>query len=433
VREDVGVSSIIDELTWRGLIAQSTDLDALRSATSAGPITVYCGFDPTAPSLHLGNLVQILTVRRFQQHGHRPLALVGGATGLIGDPKESGERSLNPREVVEGWVDRIRQQLDRFYDFDGPNAAVAVNNLDWTEGMGVLEFLRDVGKHFSVNRMLDREAVAARLAKDGISYTEFSYQLLQSYDYVELYRRHGCTLQTGGSDQWGNITAGVDLIRRMEGVHAHALTTPLMVKADGTKFGKTESGTVWLDPELTSPYAFFQFWMNADDRDVPTLLRTFSFRSQAEVDDLLAAVAARPQAREAQRALASEMTALVHGDAERDAAEAAGRALFGQGDLADLPSSTLTAALLEAPHGEVAGDEVIDGHLPAFDELLVRAGLAASKSAARRTIGEGGAYVNNVRIEDATAQPVIGDLHHGNWLVLRRGKKAFAGIRLIPS
>ena len=427
------MSSIIDELTWRGLIAQSTDLDALRSATSAGPITVYCGFDPTAPSLHLGNLVQILTVRRFQQHGHRPLALVGGATGLIGDPKESGERSLNPREVVEGWVDRIRQQLDRFYDFDGPNAAVAVNNLDWTEGMGVLEFLRDVGKHFSVNRMLDREAVAARLAKDGISYTEFSYQLLQSYDYVELYRRHGCTLQTGGSDQWGNITAGVDLIRRMEGVHAHALTTPLMVKADGTKFGKTESGTVWLDPELTSPYAFFQFWMNADDRDVPTLLRTFSFRSQAEVDDLLAAVAARPQAREAQRALASEMTALVHGDAERDAAEAAGRALFGQGDLTDLPSSTLTAALLEAPHGEVAGDEVIDGHLPAFDELLVRAGLAASKSAARRTIGEGGAYVNNVRIEDATAQPVIGDLHHGNWLVLRRGKKAFAGIRLVPS
>jgi len=427
------VSSIIDELTWRGLIAQSTDLDALRSATSAGPITVYCGFDPTAPSLHLGNLVQILTVRRFQQHGHRPLALVGGATGLIGNPKESGERALNPREVVEGWVDRIRQQLDRFYDFDGPNAAVAVNNLDWTEGMGVLEFLRDVGKHFSVNRMLDREAVAARLAKDGISYTEFSYQLLQSYDYVELYRRHGCTLQTGGSDQWGNITAGVDLIRRMEGVHAHALTTPLMVKADGTKFGKTESGTVWLDPELTSPYAFFQFWMNADDRDVPTLLRTFSFRSQAEVDDLLAAVAARPQAREAQRALASEMTALVHGDAERDAAEAAGRALFGQGDLTDLPSSTLTAALLEAPHGEVAGDEVIDGHLPAFDELLVRAGLAASKSAARRTIGEGGAYVNNVRIEDATAQPVIGDLHHGNWLVLRRGKKAFAGIRLVPS
>ena len=430
MREDVAVSSIIDELAWRGLIAQSTDLDALRAATEPGPITLYCGFDPTAPSLHLGNLVQILTVRRFQQHGHRPLALVGGATGLIGDPKESGERTLNPREVVEGWVARIRAQLDRFYDFEGPNAAIAVNNLDWTEGMGVLEFLRDVGKHFSVNRMLDREAVAARLAKDGISYTEFSYQLLQSYDFVQLFRRHGCTLQTGGSDQWGNITAGVDLIRRMDGGHAHALTTPLMVKADGTKFGKTESGTVWLDPELTSPYAFFQFWLNADDRDVPTLLRTFSFRPQPEIEGLLASLAERPQAREAQRALASELTALVHGEAERDAAEAAGRALFGQGDLADLPAQTLTAALLEAPHVAIAADEVVGGELPAYDDLLARSGLAASKSAARRTVDEGGAYANNVRITDASARPVIGDLHHGEWLVLRRGKKAFAGVRV---
>lgn len=426
----MGVSSIIDELSWRGLIAQSTDLDALRAATEPGPITLYCGFDPTAPSLHLGNLVQILTVRRFQQHGHRPLALVGGATGLIGDPKESGERTLNPREVVEGWVARIREQLDRFYDFEGPNAAVAVNNLDWTEGMGVLEFLRDVGKHFSVNRMLDREAVAARLAKDGISYTEFSYQLLQSYDFVQLYRRHGCTLQTGGSDQWGNITAGVDLIRRMDGGHAHALTTPLMVKADGTKFGKTESGTVWLDPELTSPYAFFQFWLNADDRDVPTLLRTFSFRSQPEIEELLASLAERPQAREAQRALASELTSLVHGDAERDAAEAAGRALFGQGDLGDLPAATLTAALLEAPHVTLGAEEVVGGELPAYDELLARTGLAASKTAARRTVDEGGAYVNNLRITDASARPVLGDLHHGEWLVLRRGKKAFAGVRV---
>lgn len=424
------MSSIIDELAWRGLIAQSTDLDALRAATEPGPITLYCGFDPTAPSLHLGNLVQILTVRRFQQHGHRPLALVGGATGLIGDPKESGERSLNPREVVEGWVARIRAQLDRFYDFEGPNAAVAVNNLDWTEGMGVLEFLRDVGKHFSVNRMLDREAVAARLAKDGISYTEFSYQLLQSYDFVQLYRRHGCTLQTGGSDQWGNITAGVDLIRRMDAGHAHALTTPLMVKADGTKFGKTESGTVWLDPELTSPYAFFQFWLNADDRDVPTLLRTFSFRSQPQIEELLTSLAERPQAREAQRALASELTALVHGESERDAAEAAGRALFGQGDLSDLPAATLTAALLEAPHVTVTADEVGGGELPAYDDLLARSGLAASKSAARRTVDEGGAYANNARIIDASARPVIGDLHHGEWLVLRRGKKAFAGVRV---
>ncbi len=350
------VSTIIDELTWRGLIAQSTDLDALRAATAAGPVTLYCGFDPTAPSLHLGNLVQILTVRRYQQHGHRPLALVGGATGLIGDPKETGERTLNPRDLVEGWVARIREQLDRFYDFDGPNAAIAVNNLDWTEGLSVLEFLRDVGKHFSVNRMLDREAVAARLAGAGISYTEFSYQLLQSFDYVQLLRRYGCTLQTGGSDQWGNIVAGVDLIRRMEGQSVHAMTTPLMTKSDGTKFGKTESGTIWLDPELTSPYAFFQFWLNADDRDVASYLRTFSFRTREEIDGLLAATAERPQERAAQRALASEVTALVHGDSERDAAQAAGRALFGQGDLADLPATTLAAALVEAPHVEIAAE-----------------------------------------------------------------------------
>ena len=425
------MSTIIDELTWRGLIAQSTDLDALRAATDAGPITLYCGFDPTAPSLHLGNLVQILTVRRFQQHGHRPLALVGGATGLIGDPKETGERTLNPREVVEGWVDRIREQLERFYDFDGPNAAVAVNNLEWTEGISVLEFLRDIGKHFSVNRMLDREAVAARLAAGGISYTEFSYQLLQSYDFVELFRRYGCTLQTGGSDQWGNITAGVDLIRRMEGQSAHALTTPLMTKADGTKFGKTESGTVWLDPELTSPYAFFQFWLNADDRDVPQFLRTFSFRTQEEIDALLAALAERPQAREAQRALATELTALVHGEAERDAAEAAGRALFGQGDLGDLPAATLAAALTEAPNVAIPAAEVVDGLLPPFDDLFARVGLVASKSAARRTIEEGGAYANNVRVVDPAAQIRVSDLHHGEWLVLRRGKKAFAGVRVL--
>ena len=424
------VSPIIDELTWRGLIAQSTDLDALRAATAKGPVTLYCGFDPTAPSLHLGNLVQILTVRRYQQHGHRPLALVGGATGLIGDPKETGERTLNPREVVEAWVARIREQLDRFYDFEGPNAAIAVNNLDWTESLSVLEFLRDVGKHFSVNRMLDREAVAVRLAAAGISYTEFSYQLLQSYDFVQLFRRYGCTLQTGGSDQWGNIVAGVDLIRRMEGESAHAMTTPLMTKSDGTKFGKTESGTVWLDPELTSPYAFFQFWLNADDRDVPSYLRTFSFRSREEIDGLLAELHERPQARAAQRALATEVTALVHGEAERNAAEAAGRALFGHGDLVDLPASTLAAALSEAPHVEIPSSEVVGGLLPSYDDLFARVALAPSKSAARRTIEEGGAYANNVRVTDPAAQPSVSDLHHGEWLVLRRGKKAFAGVRL---
>lgn len=421
---------IIDELTWRRLIAQSTDETALRSALAAGPITLYCGFDPTAPSLHLGNLVQILTVRRFQQYGHRPLALVGGATGLIGDPKMTGERTLNPREVVEEWVSRIRGQLERFYAFDGENAAVMVNNFDWTAEVSVLEFLRDIGKHFSVNRMLDREAVAARLAKDGISFTEFSYQLLQSYDFWQLYRRYGCSLQTGGSDQWGNITAGVDLIRRMESVSAHALTTPLMTKADGTKFGKTESGTVWLDGELTSPYAFYQFWLNADDRDVPTLLRTFSFRGQEEIEALIVATSERPQERAGQRALADELTALVHGEEERAAVQGAGQALFGQGDLARLPLSTLASALEEAPHGAVAAAEVTDGQLPPIEELLVRSGLAASKGQARRTVAEGGAYVNNVRIEAEGHRPGVGDLLHGQWLVLRRGKKTVGGIRL---
>ncbi|MFM8514773.1 MAG: tyrosine--tRNA ligase [Actinomycetota bacterium] len=423
------MTGIIEELEWRELIAQSTDLDALRAVTG-GSITLYCGFDPTAPSLHLGNLAQILTIRRFQLHGHRPLALVGGATGLIGDPKASGERSLNPRDVVEEWVARIRGQLERYYDFSGANAAVMVNNYDWTEGVSVLEFLRDIGKHFSVNRMLDREAVAARLAKDGISYTEFSYQLLQSFDFLELYRRYDCILQTGGSDQWGNITAGADLIRRVEGAHAHALTTPLLTKADGTKFGKTESGTVWLDPALTSPYAFFQFWLNADDRDVPTLLRTYSFRTRDDVDALLVATADRPHERAAQRALAVELTDLVHGVHERQAADEAGRVLFGQGDLSTIPESTLTAALSEAPHGEVSASEVQDGLLPTIDELFVRAGLVDSKGAARRAVNEGGAYVNNVRVEDPGHRPAVGDLVHGSWLVLRRGKRTIGGIRL---
>jgi tyrosyl-tRNA synthetase len=424
------VASILDDLSQRNLIAQSTDLDALGACLDAAPVTLYCGFDPTAPSLHLGNLSQILTVRRFQQHGHRPLALVGGATGLIGDPRMTGERVLNSEDVVEEWVGRIRQQLDRFYDFSGPNAAIAVNNLDWTAGMGVLEFLRDVGKHFGVGPMLKREAVAARLNGEGISYTEFSYALLQGYDFVQLQRRYGCILQTGGSDQWGNIVAGVELNRKMDGVTTHALTTPLIVKADGTKFGKTESGTVWLDAALTSPYALFQFLLNTDDRDVPTMLRTFSFRDVEEINALIAATDDRPQARAAQRALASEVTALVHGEAERDAAEAAGRALFGQGDLGDLPPATLTAALTEASHVVLESAEVVGGLLPTYDDLLARTGLAASKSAARRTIDEGGAYANNVRIEDPAARAAVRDLHHGEWLVLRRGKKAFAGVRV---
>ena len=432
MREDSCVTvpapdGIIAELSWRGLIAQSTNLEALTEATKES-ITLYCGFDPTAPSLHLGNLVQILTVRRFQQFGHRPLALVGGATGLIGDPKQSGERNLNSPDTVLDWVGKIRSQLEKFYDFEGAHAAQMVNNLDWTESVGVLEFLRDIGKHFSVNRMLDREAVAARLAKDGISFTEFSYQLLQSYDYLQLFQRYGCVLQTGGSDQWGNITAGVDLVRRVEQQSVHALTTPLITKADGTKFGKTESGTVWLDSELTSPYAFYQFWLNADDRDVSSLLRIFSFKEQADIEDLEQAALDKPQERAAQRALAEELTTLVHGAAEYQAAEAASRALFGAGELAGLPEGTLAAALTEASLGEVALSEISNGLLPQLDDLLVRSGLAQSKKAARRTIAEGGAYVNNVRVEQEDYQVPVADLLYGSWLVLRRGRKAFAGV-----
>ena len=423
-------STILDELLWRELIAQSTDLGALQAAVDAGPMTLYCGFDPTAPSLHLGNLAQILTVRRFQQVGHRPLALVGGATGLIGDPKMTGERQLNPRDIVEDWVSRIRGQLETFYDFTGTNAAVMVNNYDWTEGVSVLEFLRDIGKHFSVNRMLDREAVATRLAKEGISYTEFSYQLLQSFDYLQLFRKYGCTLQTGGSDQWGNITAGVDLIRRVEQASVHALTTPLLTKADGTKFGKTESGTIWLDPGLTSPYAFFQFWLNADDRDVPTLLRTFSSSARPRIDELLSATAERPHERAAQRALAQELTTLVHGEAEQRAAESAGLALFGQGDLEAIPASALAAALTEAPNGVVSAEEIVNGALPAVEDLLVRCGLASSRGQARRTVSEGGAYLNNERVANEGHIPMLGDLLHGEWLVLRRGKRTVGGIRV---
>ena len=433
IRQDRGVNSvvgsqqIIPELQWRGLIAQSTDLEEL-SKVCANPVTLYCGFDPTAPSLHLGNLVQVLTVRRFQQHGHKPLALIGGATGLIGDPKESGERTLNSVDVVGEWVERIRVQLERFYEFEGTNSARMVNNLEWTQDLNAIEFLRDIGKHFSVNRMLDREAVSARLAKDGISFTEFSYQLLQSFDYLELYRRYNCVLQTGGSDQWGNITAGVDLVRRVEAKGVHALTTPLLTRADGKKFGKTESGTIWLDPELTSPYSFFQYWINADDRDIANLLKTFSFKSEPEINELLQASLERPQERAGQRALASELTELVHGAAERAGAEDAGKALFGGGDLADLPESTLSAALTEASLGEVDTSEVVDGKLPTLDELLVRCGLAPSKKAARRTIAEGGAYVNNIRVDQEDFQMPVSELLHGQWVVLRRGRKAFAGV-----
>ncbi|OKI12202.1 tyrosine--tRNA ligase [Streptomyces sp. CB03911] len=418
------MTDIVDELRWRGLIALSTDEDALRKAFADGPVTFYCGFDPTAPSLHLGNLVQILTMRRIQQAGNLPLGLVGGATGLIGDPKPTAERVLNAPETVAAWVDRLRGQISRFLDFEGEYAARMVNNLDWTSGMSAISLLRDVGKYFRVNNMIAKEAVARRLNSDaGISYTEFSYQILQGMDYLELNRRHGCTLQTGGSDQWGNLTAGTDLIRKAEGKSVHALATPLIVKADGTKFGKTESGTVWLDPELTTPYAFYQFWLNADDRDVSTFLRIFSFRSKEEIEELERETAERPAARLAQRALAEELTTLVHGADQYERAVAASKALFGQGDLADLEAPTLAAALAEVPKAEVV--EL----LPIVD-LLVAVGLAPSRSAARRTVKEGGAYLNNTKVTDEEAAPTAEDLLHGRWLVLRRGKRNLAAVEL---
>ncbi|MEO3796169.1 tyrosine--tRNA ligase [Nonomuraea sp. B10E15] len=420
------MTDILDDLAWRGLIAQSTDLDALRASMAKGPITVYSGFDPTAPSLHVGHFVPLLTLRRFQLAGHRPIGLVGGATGLIGDPSgRNTERALNSSDIVAEWVERLRGQVGRFLDFDAqPNAALMVSNLDWTGELTAIDFLRDIGKHFPVNRMLAREAVSARLSGEGLSYTEFSYQILQSNDYLELFRRYGCTLQIGGSDQWGNITAGADLVRRIEGAHVHALTLPLITKADGTKFGKTAGGALWLDPEMTSPYAFYQYFLNSDDRDVVHYLKVFTFKSREEIEELEKAVAERPFARQAQRALAEDLTELLHGKHELDAVVAASKALFGQGTLEELPAATLGAALAEVPKAKV-------GSLgAAFVDLLSDSGLVESKSAARRAVKEGGAYLNNVKITDESYVPTSDDLLAGRYLVLRRGKKSIGGVEV---
>ncbi|MEU4574901.1 tyrosine--tRNA ligase [Nonomuraea sp. ATR24] len=420
------MTDILDDLAWRGLIAQSTDLDALRASMAKGPITVYAGFDPTAASLHVGHFVPLLTLRRFQLAGHRPIGLVGGATGLIGDPSgRNTERSLNSGDVVAQWVERLRGQVGRFLDFgEVPNAALMVSNLDWTGELSAIDFLRDIGKHFPVNRMLARESVSARLAGEGLSYTEFSYQILQSNDYLELFRRYGCTLQIGGSDQWGNITAGADLVRRIEGAHVHALTLPLITKADGTKFGKTAGGALWLDPEMTSPYAFYQYFLNSDDRDVIHYLKVFTFRGREEIEELEKAVAERPFAREAQRTLAEELTELLHGKQELAAVVAASKALFGQGALEELPAATLGAALAEVPKATVPalGATLVD--------LLADSGLVESKSAARRAVKEGGAYLNNVKITDESYVPSGDDLLHGRYLVLRRGKKSIGGVEV---
>ncbi|MFG1779071.1 tyrosine--tRNA ligase [Micromonospora sp. NPDC049051] len=417
-----GRYSLTDDLRWRGLIQDSTGLDELRALLDGETAAYYVGFDPTAPSLHVGHLVQVATARRLQLAGHRPVLLVGGATGQIGDPKESAERTLNSPEVVAGWVARIRDQLAPFVSYEGENAAQLVNNLDWTGEMSVVEFLRDVGKHFPVNKMLAREVVKARL-ETGISFTEFSYQLLQANDFFELHRRHGCQLQFGGSDQWGNITAGVDYIRRRGAGPVQAFTTPLVTKSDGTKFGKTEGGAIWLDPEMTSPYAFYQFWVNVDDRDVGRYLRYFSFRSREELEALEQETVERPAARAAQRALAEELTTLVHGEREMAQVVAASQALFGRGSLDELAPATLRAALSEA--GLVHVDE-----LPDVAGLLRDSGLVPSLKEARRVIAEGGAYVNNTRITETDATVGRDDLLHGRYLVLRRGKRSFAGVEL---
>jgi len=425
------VTDIIDDLSWRGLIAVSTDLDDLRRALDTGIVTFYCGFDPTAASLHIGNLVQLLTMRRLQQAGHRPIGLVGGATGLIGDPGgKSEERVLNPRELVAEWVDRIRVEVSRFLDFTpGPTAATVVSNLDWTGQMSAIELLRDIGKHFPVNQMLSREVVRTRLETSGISYTEFSYQVLQGNDYLELHNRHGCTLQTGGSDQWGNLISGVDLIRRVTGHSVHALATPLITKPDGTKYGKTEGEAVWLSQDLMSSYAFYQFWLNRADAEMPALLRVFSFRSRAEIEQLEQEIAERPQARRAQRLLAEEVTTLVHGAAELARVQAASDALFGQGDLRALDPATLAAAVAEVPHADV---KPADAELPTVTDLMAACGIVNSKSDARRVIAEGGAYLNNERVTDIETAPSDRDLLPGGFLVLRRGKRTVGAVRVGP-
>jgi len=419
---------ILDELSWRSLIAQSTDANALRRDLNEGPLTLYAGFDPTAPSLHAGNLVPLLMLTRFQRAGHRPIVLAGGATGMIGDPRDSGERTLNTLDVVAEWAGRIRSQLERFVDFGDPKTgALVVNNLDWTGKQTVLEFLRDVGKHFPVNTMLNRETVRRRLETDGMSYTEFSYLLLQSQDYLHLYREYGCRLQVGGSDQWGNLIGGVDLIRRTDGGTAHALTAPLVTDTEGRKFGKsTGGGNLWLDPSMTSPYAWFQYFLNVGDADVLRYLRMFTFLSAEEIGALAEDTEHRPHLRAAQRRLAEEFTTLVHGAEQTRQVIAASQALFGRGELTELDAATLYAAMAEVPNGEAKLAEE-----PTILDLLIAGGLVDSKGAARRTVKEGGAYVNNVKIGDEEWRPSADDALHGHWLVVRRGKRNTAGVRLL--
>ena len=420
--------ALLEDLEWRGLIAQSTDRKELETALSK-PISLYLGVDPTAPSMHLGNLVVFLVLRRFQLAGHRPIALVGGATGLVGDPSgKNDERTLNEEKIVADWVSKIRKQVEKILDFkDKSVSAKLVNNLDWTKSVSALELLRDIGKHFSVNQMLAKDSVATRLSTTGISYTEFSYQVLQAYDYLELYRRDQCKLQIGGSDQWGNIVAGLDLIRKVEGGSAHALTVPLLAKSDGSKFGKTASGAIWLDESMTSAYEFFQFWLNSDDADLPKLLKVFSMKDRSEIERLIETVKVNPGAREAHRELAREMTAMIHGQQMAKSVEEAAKALFGQGEIADLDLKTLDSALSQLPKTTIKkGDPY-----PSWVDLLAATGVVDSKSAARRIVKEGGGYLNNKKVENEDFTPSKNDLLHGKYLLLRKGKRDLAAVEVI--
>lgn len=417
------MTDILDDLQWRGLIAQHTDIDALREHLNAGPVTFYCGFDPTAASLHHGHLVQILLMRHLQLAGHKPLALVGGATGQIGDPRQSGERQLQPTEVVRGWADNLRNQISRFLDFEGAAAATMVNNLDWTEELSAIDLLRGIGKYFRVGTMLGKDIVARRLASDeGISYTEFSYQILQANDFLELHRRYGATLETGGNDQWGNMIGGVDLIRKVDGDVSHVLTTPIITKADGTKFGKSEGGAIWLDPTMMSPYAFYQFWLQVEDADVVRFLKIFTFLDRARIEELEVEVAERPQARAAQKALAAEVTKLVHGEEEYERVLTATNALWGGGDLRAIDADTLASATSDLPRATLKLGEAT------MVDALVETGLEKGRGAARRTIASGGAYLNNVKREDTEAVFTADDVLAGHRLLIRKGRRNLAVI-----
>ena len=419
------MTDILDDLQWRGLIAQHTDIDALREHLNAGPVTFYCGFDPTAASLHHGHLVQILLMRHLQLAGHKPLALVGGATGQIGDPRQSGERQLQPTEVVRGWADNLRNQISRFLDFEGAAAATMVNNLDWTEELSAIDLLRGIGKYFRVGTMLGKDIVARRLASDeGISYTEFSYQILQANDFLELHRRYGATLETGGNDQWGNMIGGVDLIRKVDGDVSHVLTTPIITKADGTKFGKSEGGAIWLDPTMMSPYAFYQFWLQVEDADVVRFLKIFTFLDRARIEELEVEVAERPHARAAQKALAAEVTKLVHGEEEYERVLTATNALWGGGDLRAIDADTLASATSDLPRATLKLGEAT------MVDALVETGLEKGRGAARRTIDSGGAYLNNVKFEDVEAVFTAEDVLAGHRLLIRKGRRNLAVIEL---